>query len=155
MARAPFCNSYRPPKNHRVMKRLRLILVILTMVAGWSMAQEVQFVETTQVQQALQEYQARYENNPEVPGYRIQYLFTTDRREMENIERKFDQIYGYIPHEWEHDQPYYRLYAGSFSSRSHAMKILAQIRSEFPSALLVNAPVSVDKVLECREKLNE
>lgn len=139
------------------MKRTNLILffLIFLFAAEWSNAQEVLFVETTHIQKAMQEYQERFQSDTEVMGYRIQYLFTTDRREMENIERKFVQTYSHIPHEWEHDPPYYRLYAGSFVVRSNAMQLLAQIREKFPEALLINAIVPIDKVLQCRRNLVE
>ncbi|MBY5958126.1 hypothetical protein KUV50_08300 [Membranicola marinus] len=131
-----------------------LLLVLITFCAlEWGFAQEIMFVETTHVQKAMREYQARYEDNTELEGYRIQYLFTTDRREMERIERKFDELYQYIPHEWEHDPPYYRLYAGSFVARSNAMQLLALIRENFPEALLINATVPIDKVIQCRKNL--
>lgn len=139
------------------MKRVNLILFILTVlfVAEQGYSQEVLFVETMHVQKSMQKYQERFQDDSELTGYRIQYLFTTDRREMENIERKFDRTYHYIPHEWEHDPPYYRLYAGSFVVRSNAMQLLAQIRENFPEALLINSTVPIDKVLECRKNLIE
>ena len=139
------------------MKKIQIILFFLVYIYSIPLvhAQEILFVESAHVQSAMEEYSERYQENPEVSGYRIQYLFTTDRREMENTERKFEQTYGFIPHEWEHDQPYYRLYAGSFVIRSKAMQLLTQIRKKFPEALLVNATVPIDKVLVCQKKLNE
>lgn len=139
------------------MKKANLIIFFLSFLfaANLSNAQEILFVETAHIQNAMQEYQERFQSDSEVTGYRIQYLFTTDRREMENVERKFDQTYYHIPHEWEHDPPYYRLYAGSFVVRSNAMQLLAQIRENFPEALLINATVPIDKVLECRKNLVE
>jgi len=139
------------------MKKIQLILFFLIYIfsISWGNGQEVLFVESAHLQRVMEEYSRRYQQNHEVSGYRIQYLFTTDRREMENIERKFELTYGYIPHEWEHDQPYYRLYAGSFVMRFKAMQLLTQIRKNFPEALLVNATVPIDKVLDCQRKLNE
>ena len=138
-----------------MMKRIQIFLLFLTVLIAPTLCagQNVQFVETADIQQAMLEYKNRYQGDTELPGYRIQYLFTTDRREMENIQRKFEDQYQYIPHEWVHDQPYYRLYAGSFVDRAHAMQLLAHIRERFPTALLVNSSVTVDQVLECRENL--
>lgn len=130
------------------------LLVFFLIVTGGS-AQEILFVETTNVQRALDEYKSRYVENGEIQGYRIQYLFTTDRREMENVEQRFKRFYNYIPHMWEHDQPYYRLYAGSFVDRSKAMKLLVEIRTQFPEALLVNSTVKVADVIDCRDKIME
>jgi len=139
------------------MNRIQALLFLLTFLiaSGWGYSQEILFVETGHIQQAMEEYKRRFNDNSEIPGYRIQYLFTTDRREMERTERNFDMTYGYIPHEWEHDQPYYRLYAGSFLNKSSAMQLLFRIRKDFPEALLINASVPIDKVIECRRKLRE
>lgn len=137
------------------MRRIHFILFVLTFMIAADLChgQEVQFVETADIQRAMLEYKGRYQHDTEIPGYRIQYLFTTDRREMENILRRFENLYGSIPHEWVHDQPYYRLYAGSFVDRAPAMKLLVHIRESFPTALLVNSRVTIEKVLECRENL--
>lgn len=131
-----------------------LVILLGLLWSTLASAQSVQFVETTDIQRAMTEYKNRYSDDTELAGYRIQYLFTTDRRQMENTERAFINLYRKIPHEWEHDQPYYRLYAGSFVDRSKAMRLLMQIRENFPGALLVNAPVTIASVLECREILN-
>lgn len=139
------------------MKKIQFVLLFLVWLSVISLGhtQEVLFVESSHVERIMDEYNNRYQQNHEVSGYRIQYLFTTDRREMENTERKFERTYGYIPHEWEHDQPYFRLYAGSFVVRFKAMQLLTQIRENFPEALLVNATVPLDKVLDCQQKLNK
>lgn len=136
-------------------KYQKFLFIVLGMVwCTFADAQGVQFVETTDIQRAMTEYKNRYNDETELAGYRIQYLFTTDRRQMENTEKEFNNLYRTIPHEWEHDQPYYRLYAGSFVDRSKAMRLLMQIRENFPGALLVNSPVTIQSVLECREILN-
>ncbi len=139
------------------MNRIQAVLFFLTFLiaSDWCHAQEVLFVETGHIQQAMEEYKRRFSDNSEIPGYRIQYLFTTDRREMERTERNFNMTYGFIPHDWEHDQPYYRLYAGSFITKSSATQLLFRIRKDFPEALLINATVPIDKVIECRKKLRE
>ena len=138
-----------------MMKRIQIFLLFLTFLTGplLCLGQNVQFVETADIQRAMLEYKNRYQGDTELSGYRIQYLFTTDRREMENIQRKFEEQYRSIPHEWVHDQPYYRLYAGSFVDRAAAMQLLAHIRESFPTALLVNSRVTIDQVLECRANL--
>lgn len=137
------------------MVRIQIVLLLLISVFGWGISegQNIQFVETADIQQAMAEYKNRYQGDIDLPGYRIQYLFTTDRREMENVQRKFNELYQTIPNEWVHDQPYYRLYAGSFVDRSAAMQLLVRIRENFPSALLVNSRVTLDQVLECRSNL--
>lgn len=137
------------------MKKIQIFLMLLIGLIGANVAdgQDLQFVETSDIQQAMLEYKNRYQGDTDLPGYRIQYLFTTDRREMENEQKKFLEQYKSIPNEWVHDQPYYRLYAGSFVDRSAAMQLLVQIRENFPSALLVNSRVTVDQVLECRQNL--
>ena len=132
-----------------------LFSLALLFASDWCHAQEIFFVETGHIQKVMEDYKNRYIDNPEIPGYRIQYLFTTDRREMEKTQRTFDMTYGFIPHEWEHDQPYYRLYAGSFVNRSRAMQLLFRIRKDFPEAILVNATVPIEKVIECQRKLRD
>src|SRR5690625_6653297 len=103
----------------------------------------------------MESYQKSFEKNEMVDGFRIQYFFTNDRREMEKVEKEFRFEYERIPTEWVHDPPYYKLFAGSFLSRIQAMRLLMRLRERFPGALLVHSPVSIKEIHSSRKTMQE
>jgi len=139
----------------RVIEMALVIAFILFFAFDNAVAQKVIFVETPDVQRAMESYQNAFQKYDLIPGYRVQYLFTNDRREMERIEKDFRAEYDRVPTEWEHDPPYYKLYAGSFLSRTNAMRLLVRLRENFPGALLVHSSVSVKEVHACRKTMQE
>src|SRR5690625_2595063 len=66
-----------------------LIVIFLILVFGKGISQNVIFVEPPNVQRAMESYQKSFEKNEMVDGFRIQYFFTNDRREMEKVEKEF------------------------------------------------------------------
>ncbi|GAA5220048.1 hypothetical protein [Membranihabitans marinus] len=127
-------------------------LAIFLMVSKLD-AQQVSFQESPKVDRAMENYINAMQNTTELSGYRILYFFTNDRREMEEVEKRFVEKFDFIPHDWVHDQPYYNLYAGSFLSKYKAMNLLSQLREDFPAAVLVNAKVTKENVYESRLKI--
>lgn len=132
---------------------LNVIFIIVSSSAVVLNAQNVSFEETATVQTAIRNFANKMKISSELPGFRVLYFFTTDRREMEAVERQFEKDYEHIPHEWKHDQPYYKLYAGNFVSKVKAMQLLSILRKDFPSSVVENTIVTVKDVYECRHKL--
>lgn len=144
----------RSKKNMR--GNLKVLMVVFLMMAfGKGFSQNVIFVEPPSVQKAMESYQQSFERMDFVDGFRVQYFFTNDRREMEKIEKEFRSEYEQIPTEWVHDPPYYKLFAGSFLSRIHAMRLLIRLRESFPGALLVHSPVSIKEIYSSRKTMQE
>lgn len=137
------------------MKNLGYYLVLIIQFIGLSdnWGQSVQFQESALVQTMIKSYENRMKATQELPGYRVLYFFTNDRREMEVVEKRFKEKYDFLPHNWIHDQPYYNLYAGSFLSKYKAMALLSRLRADFPAAVLVNAKVTVKDIYDSRQKI--
>jgi SPOR domain len=75
-------------------------------------------------------------------GWRIQLVATTDRRKMEETRESFLRNYPGISIDWEHAKPYYRLRAGAFKTKLEAIRVLEQLKKDYPSAF----PAQVDNI---------
>ena len=80
-----------------------------------------------------------------VDGFRIQLIASTS---LENLRAKKDAIASklnmkiYI----EHDEPYYKIYAGDFTQRAQADKALVTVKeSGYPDAWIVKTLVFIDE----------
>lgn len=97
-------------------------------------AQNISIVEDMEVSQSMDHYVAINKSKSFVPGWRIQLLATTDRREMERERANFIQKYPYISIDWLHASPYYKLQAGAYASKLEATRVLYIIERDYPSA---------------------
>lgn len=71
-------------------------------------------------------------------GLRIQIIDTDDRRVMEKTLASFRNRYPQIRNVyWEQISPYYRVKVGAFSSKLKAQAFLTEVRTHYPSAIIV------------------
>lgn len=87
-----------------------------------------------------------------IPGYRVRIFFDnrqSARADSQKVMADFSAKYHDIPVYRSYVNPYFKVTAGDFRSKSEAMQLLQKIRQEFPSAFIVkeksiNYPV-IDK----------
>lgn len=115
-------------------------------------AQEIQVSIQPEVERLMERNLFINRNTPELEGYRVQILATTDRRKMENERTSFRNYYGQdIPLDWIHEKPWYKLRAGAFLSRLDAQYMLYQLKEKYPGAYLTNAKnINPTEVLSLR-----
>jgi SPOR domain len=78
--------------------------------------------------------------NKKKSGYRIRIFFDNKqnaRWESENLVKSFTDHFPYIPVYRNYTNPYFRVVAGDFRTKSEAMKVLGVIKSQYPGALVI------------------
>ncbi len=115
---------------------MRLFIVVswFCIVAISTNAQNITINENAEITRVMDQYAANNRMTEFVPGWRIQILATTDRVKMEKVKADFLRMYPYIPIDWVHSSPYYKLLAGAFSSKLEAARILHTVKKDYPSA---------------------
>lgn len=103
------------------------------------------YVRRSDAMDAAFDYQM--ETNParSISGYRIRIYFDnsqTSRGESEEILKRFSDRYHGIPVYRTYANPYFKVTAGDFRTRSEAMALLVKLRNEFPRALLVREKIN-------------
>lgn len=78
-----------------------------------------------------------------MPGYRVQVYYGGQRAKATEIRteilRKFPQAAAYIIYQ----QPNFKLRLGDFKTRIEAMKLLDEVRHEYPQAFVVKDDVKL------------
>lgn len=97
-------------------------------------AQNITINEDYPISQMMDAYIAENKSTSRVEGWRIQIMATTDRRKMEAAKSEFLVKYPQIKVDWTHSKPYYRLRAGAFSTKLEAVRLLYQLKRDYPSA---------------------
>ena len=75
-----------------------------------------------------------------ISGYRVRIFFDnrqSARADSQKVMDEFSEKYHGIPVYRSYVNPYFKVTAGDFRSKSEAMQLLQKIRQEFPSAFIV------------------
>jgi len=115
------------------MKRLFTLLLCVFIYTGIS-AQNIRVVKDSEVSRVMDQYGATNRMNGTISGWRIQLLSTTDRGKMEMAKEEFMVAHPFIPIDFIHASPYYKLLAGAFATKLDTYRVLHQIKRDFPSA---------------------
>lgn len=92
-------------------------------------------------------FDAQIEANPSrtISGFRVRIFFDNgqnSRNESEAVLRRFESTYHGIPAYRTYANPYFKVTAGDFRTRSEAMALLVKLRNEFPRALMVKEKIN-------------
>lgn len=103
--------------------KVALVLLFFCWVQT-TQAQEVQLNEAPKISQLFRDWTNHNRSNPQVEGWRVQIMATTDRKQVEDAHTIFKARYPDVPAEWTHEKPYYKLRVGAFRSRLEAQAFL-------------------------------
>jgi hypothetical protein len=95
----------------------------------------------------MQQWRDKNRWKPEIDGYRVQILATTDRPKVESEKIRFQSLFPGIKADWVHNKPYYRLRAGACLTRLETYTLLNTIRKEYPGAYLVMEKLKPEEVI--------
>ncbi len=107
-------------------------------------AADVDISQSAKVKSAL-DAQVASNHSRAISGYRIRIFFDNGqnaRNESEAVLKKFESAYHGIPVYRTYTNPYFKVTAGDFRTRSEAMALLVNLRDEFPRALMVREKIN-------------
>ena len=88
--------------------RVTVIVVLLctSVNADAQVTSSSQITEQTHITDLMDRWRIYNMGNKEVRGFRVQILATTDRRQMETVQRAFERKYPDYPVHFAHNEPY-------------------------------------------------
>ena len=119
-----------------------LLMLLPATVKAQSLTEEPAI---SKMRQAYVDYNLR---NQEVRGWRVQVLVTTDRRQMEQVQRDFKRQYPDYELHFSHENPFYHLKTGAFINQQSARPFLSEMQKKFPDAFLVTDEIEMEEVLK-------
>ncbi|MEO1261366.1 MAG: SPOR domain-containing protein [Bacteroidota bacterium] len=123
------------------MRKIILCLSFLFSVV-YIHAQSITETVEPKVDQLMNRFIDKNKAQTTVNGWRIQILATTDRQNMENALRRFENLYPSIAVDWVHAKPYYKVQAGAFATKTEALRTLYILKPDYPGAY----PVQDNKI---------
>ena len=106
-----------------------------------------QLIETPAISALMEKWKLYNAEHQEVYGWRVQILATVDRRQMESVQRKYEDKNPDYPIHSTHNEPYYHLKTGAFINMGKAQAFMRQLQKEYPSAILVRDHFKMEEVL--------
>lgn len=126
-----------------------LIRLLFLFGAGvvWTAPLHGQLIESPEITTMMEQWKAYNLEHQEVSGYRIQILATVDRRQMESVRHKFENLYPEYPIHTTHNDPYFQLKTGAFLTMQKAQAFLKMLQKDYPAAIPVTDELKVDELL--------
>ena len=106
-----------------------------------------QLIESPEITTMMEQWKTYNLEHQEVAGYRIQILATVDRRQMETVRHKFENLYPEYPIHTTHNDPYFQLKTGAFLTMQKAQAFLKMLQKDYPAAIPVTDELKVDELL--------
>ena len=135
-------------KNRHFSLLAGLALSICMVVAETLPAQQVEFIVAPGVERARERFMEEKADRPYYRGWRVVVGITRDRRELDEMEKKFHEKFPEREVNWVFSDPFFRLLTGAYYSRWDVIPTLMEIRKEFPGAFEMNADIPYEEFLE-------
>lgn len=103
------------------------LLLFLVFRVSEGFAQEIQINEDPRIAQLYRNWTNTNRAEPQVEGWRVQIMATTDRQQVEDARNRFRNQYPEVPAEWIHEKPYYKLRVGAFRTKLEALAFLGTL----------------------------
>jgi len=91
-------------------------------------------INETGINALVSKYEAILKARNGVDGWRVQIMFKTKKKELQQLKISFIKLYPEIPTYLEYEAPYYRLRVGNCRTKLEAIKIKQEISKNFPGA---------------------
>lgn len=132
-----------------VESKIKYLILAFTVVGSMSGMAQNSIQEDPDISRMLSAYAAKNKQQETVKAWRIQVAAGSDRRVIENEQRRFENIYPSLGLELLHDNPYYilKIQDRAYRSKVDALALLHRIKSRYPSAILVLDDVRTEKLL--------
>ncbi len=116
------------------MKKAFFFCCLCFLMANFAFSQNINVEEDYFVSQMLERHVQNNKAHTITSGWRVQLFSTSDRNKVEEAKQKFLRDHPGVSVDWTHAKPYYRLRAGAFTTKLEAMRLLHQLKKDYPSA---------------------
>lgn len=85
-------------------------------------------------------------NNRQMPGYRVQICFDSDKDLVDQIRSEFVKLYPKIDTYLRFEAPNFNLMVGDFRTQKEAEELVDQIRGRFPLGIIHKEQINLPRI---------
>jgi hypothetical protein len=115
-----------------MMKKL-MLCSLAALCSFCCLGQEVQINEEPKIAQMFKTWVTANRMNPQVEGWRVQVMASTDRVQVEQGRNRIRLEFPNVAAVWVQEQPYYKLRVGAFRTRQEALTFIGSL-SNWPGS---------------------
>ena len=130
---------------YRLLRQFAFITLIILSASAEGKSQMIEQAGVTDLMERWRVF--NISNNKVVRGFRVQILATTDRRQMETVQREYERKYPDYPIHFAHNEPYWYLKTGAFLSNQKARAFMKEMGKEYPSSIVVSDMIKGEEFL--------
>lgn len=76
-------------------------------------------------------------------GYRVQFFTSPNRNDVYNAQSKFKELYPDLKTYIIYSEPNFKIRAGDFRTRLEAVRLMEQLRSQFPTLFIIAEKINL------------
>ena len=126
---------------------MRIILVVAFFGVCSISYSQISIKEGPEVKELMEKFQLLGQQESTIDGWRIKIVNTTDRREMERVRFKFNQLYPDSKSLTSYENPYYSIRTGAFETRIDAEPMLIELKSLLPTVIPVRDKIEKREIV--------
>ncbi len=126
---------------------MRNIFLAFLLLVGINLTAQVSVSEEAGISALMNKYMAKNQLEESVKAWRIQIITTSDRREMQSAQYKFEREYPGMQMAWKHVPPYYKVTVGAWRDKLACDAFLGRLKKSFPLAIPVVDNISKQELL--------
>ena len=104
-----------------------LLLLCFVFQVFFASAQEVQLNEDPKISSLFKAWVNNNRATPQISGWRVQIMASTDRVQVETGRERFRQEYPDVPADWTLEKPYYKLRVGAYRTKQEALAFISEL----------------------------
>ncbi len=124
--------------------------ILFTLVSALVIAQEgkVEVIKDPRLDALIRSQEDKNIVNgiPQVPGFRVQLIFDSDKKKIDNLRARFIAQNAGVDTYVIYNAPNYVLKAGNFMERADAQKLRDQSLKLFPTAFIVKEMINMPRI---------
>jgi hypothetical protein len=103
------------------------VLIFVLGISSPVFSQEIQINEDPKVTQLLKAWVNENRSDPQIAGWRVQIMASTDRQEVEQGRTRFRTVYPDVSANSVQEKPYYKLRVGAFRTKQEALAFISEL----------------------------
>lgn len=126
---------------------MKYVFILLSLIYSLSVSSQSEINEEVAVRTVMDKFERLGKAQPEINGWRIKIINTTDRRKMEQANYKFQQYYPNRKSVTSYENPYYSIRTGAFQTRIELEPFLVELKEHFRGVIPVRDKISKDEIV--------
>ena len=124
-----------------------IVISLLFLLPAIAIGQQINISEDPAIEKMIRRHSELNKQKRLITGWRVQVYATSDRMKLESFRRNFQNNFPYMSVKMEHEQPYYKLRVGAFSTKLEALRLRQRLKKFYPGAYPIRDQLAPEELI--------